>query len=122
MWEYLTSWYEAGADYTQYVFSATGEVYDSVTGEIVGWYDETTGAITDTAGVVIDTVTGAVVDVYDDAKSGADRLVDLAESGIDATTAGLKTADKAVNVAAFVIIPLVGLGLFYWFGGGRMFK
>ena len=84
MWEYINSFWETGKDATEYVYSATGEVYDSVTGEVVGYYDETTAAIYDSAGNLVEYVSDTAGGLYDDMRGGLTRVGDLASEGFDA--------------------------------------
>jgi hypothetical protein len=119
MWEYFTSWTEGYGDYTEYIVTSAGEVYDASTGAVVGWYDEATDTVYDAAGAVITEVKAAGIEVYDDLKEGLSMLPELAEKAIEATDKGIDAADKALNIATVVLIGAVGLGAYLYFFGGK---
>lgn len=118
MYEYLTSWWQAGGDYTEYVFSATGEVYDSVTGEIVGFYDEVTGDIRDGAGALVDNVSDIVSTVYGDAKTGLASAADLAGQGFTAASNVGTGITRASNLG-FLVVLIPTAAIAYWYFLGR---
>jgi len=118
MLEYLTSWFQAGQDYTEYVFSATGEVYDSVTGQVVGFYDEVTGEIVDAAGNVIDTFQTAATTVYEDTTSGLATAAELAGQSFTAVSDVAAAGQRAANLG-FLIVLIPTAAAAYWYFVGR---
>ena len=118
MLEYVSSWWQAGQQYTEYVFSATGEVYDSVTGEVVGFYDELTGDIYDSAGNIIDNVSETVAGLYSDAKGGLATAADLAGQGFTAVGEVAEAGQRAANLG-FLLVLIPTAAAAYWYFLGR---
>ena len=122
MWEYFSSWTEGYGGYTDYIVTSAGEVYDSSTGAIVGWYDEATDTVYDAAGAVVTEVKAAGITVYEDLKEGLSAIPELAEKAIAATDKGFRTADKALNIVSVVMIGGLALGAYLYFFGGKGLK
>ena len=119
MWEWIQSWGSSAEDYTDYVYTSTGEVYDRFTGALVGWYDETTQTIIDGAGDVVETVSDVGVVVYEDLRSGVSATGDLIGAGIDVAGSAAGAADKALNLVSVVMIGGLALGAYLYFFGGK---
>tara|TARA_Y100001973_G_C5206872_1_gene342089 strand:- start:3833 stop:4192 length:360 start_codon:yes stop_codon:yes gene_type:complete len=118
MWEYINSFWETGKDATEYVYSATGEVYDSVTGEVVGYYDETTAAIYDSAGNLVEYVSDTAGGLYDDMRGGLTRVGDLASEGFDAV-GRVGDAAKSASYLGFLALLIPTGAIAYWYFLGR---